>query len=121
VGIQFVPPVGAGFQYRLRLKATPLVDGDAPAFPVGCQLRAEVRAFAAADDLAGALTTQDGTIVRIDDDTIELDFPRSVTGEIDNSTLTFDLVRTDPSPDEWMGIQVRLPVIQPITRPGADA
>jgi hypothetical protein len=115
--IQFVPPVGAGFHYRIRLRAT----GDAPAFPVGCELRAEVRAFSKAAELAGTLTTQAGTILRIDDDTIELNFPGTVTGAIGNSTLTFDLVRTDPSPDIWMGIAVRLPVSQPVTRPGADA
>ncbi len=61
------------------------------------------------------LSTEDGTIVRIDDDTIEVKIPGSATALLTNTSAQLDIVRTDPSPDEWLGLQVSLPVVQPVT------
>lgn len=113
---QEVAPVAQGYAYAFRLKVT----GGDPAFPVGATFRADVRAWPGAP-LAGALTTEAGSLVRIDGDTIEVQLASAVTAAIFNTVAHLDFVRTDLSPDVWMGVQVRLPVVVPITQPGADA
>ncbi|WP_242183050.1 hypothetical protein [Sphingomonas sp. CARO-RG-8B-R24-01] len=116
--IQSVQPIAAGFHYAIRLQAT---GPQSPAFPFGCELMTEVRAYVGAPVSEGILSTANQTIIRVDDDTIELHFPSSMTGGLTNSVAVIDLVRTDPSPDQWMSISVQIPLVRPVTQPGADA
>ena len=112
-----VAPVAQGYAYAFRLKVT----GGAPAFPIGATFRAEVRPYPEAPSPAGTLSTGDGSLVRIDDDTIEVRLAGAVTGAIGNTVAHLDFVRTDLSPDVWIGVQVRLPVVVPITKADAGA
>jgi hypothetical protein len=117
VTLHSAPPVAVGFAYPLRIRAA----GETPAFPAGCAIVAEVRAFAGAAELAGTLSTAGGSLVRIDDDTIELRMPSAITAALGNDTVALDFVRVDVSPDVWLGIQITLPVVKTVTRPGPDA
>lgn len=112
---QSVAPIAKGYAYAIRVRVT----GDEPVFPVGCSVRTELRDYAGANALAAALSTVDGSIVRIDDDTVELRIPGEGTAKIGNSTATFDLVRSDLQPEVWLGVQVTLPVMTPVTEPAA--
>jgi hypothetical protein len=77
-------------------------------------LLADVAVFLGGPAVA-SLSTEAGTIVRIDDDTIEVTIPGAATALLTNTSAQLDIVRTDPSPDEWLGLQVSLPVVQPVT------
>jgi hypothetical protein len=114
--VQYVPPIARGYHYPVD------VGLDAALFPEGCKLRAEIRNFVGAGGMpAGTLTTEDGGITRLDDQTIRLDIKGEMTGRLTNSTAVLDVVRTDLSPDEWLPFQITLPVVKPVTAPGADA
>lgn len=113
-----VPPIAAGYAYAIQVRVT---GAGEPLFPLGSALRADVRAYVGAREPAGTLTSEDGTLVRVDDDTVELRLSGEVTGRIGNSSAVLDLVRTDVSPDQWVGVQVQLPVVEPVTQPGDDA
>ncbi|WP_203310511.1 hypothetical protein [Sphingomonas beigongshangi] len=113
--IQSVPPIAAGYAYRVRLQVT----GEDPVFPVGCRLRAQVRPFVGSTHVAGTLTTENGGITRIDDQTVELELPEALTANIDNDAAWLDLARADLDPDEWIPVQIKLPVITPVTEPEA--
>jgi len=90
------------------------VDGDIGPFPEGCTLIADVAIYAGGTAVA-TLSTDDGTIVRIGDDTIELRIPASATERLTNTTAQIDVVSSGTSPNQWRGLQLSLPVVQPIT------
>lgn len=113
---QTVVPIAKGYAYRTRLRVT----GGEPVFPAGCELRAEVRPYVGSAKLAGTLSTVDGTITRVDDEMVELRLSGTITGAL-GSVAHLDIARVDVSPDEWIGVQVQIPVVIPITVPGADA
>jgi hypothetical protein len=115
MAVQSVLPIAAGYVYKTRLQVT----GEEPVFPVGCQLRAQVRPFVAAAHLAGTLTTENGGITRVDDSTVDLVLSEAITANIGKSKAVLDIVRVDVEPDEWLAVQVTLPVITPITVPEA--
>ena len=108
---QDVTPIAKGYPYAVRVR----VVADQPPFPMGCAIRADVRAFAGSNVIAEALSTLDQTIVRIDDDTIELRISNNGTANIGNISATLDLVRFDMQPEQWIGVQITLPVINPVT------
>jgi hypothetical protein len=112
MAVQSVSPIAAGYVYKVRLQVT----GEEPLFPAGCRLRAQVRPFEAAELVAGILTTENGGIVRVDDMTIDLVMPAELTDAINNDRACLDLARVDVEPDEWLGLALQLPVVEPITR-----
>ena len=111
---QNVPAIARGYPYKARLSVRPIVEGEAQPFPEGCRLLADIALFVGGA-AAATLSTEDGTITRIDDNTVELTVPGEATALLTNTTAQLDLVRTDPSPDEWLGLRLQLPVEQPIT------
>jgi hypothetical protein len=111
---QNVAALARGYPYTIQLQVRPEVDGDISPFPAGCTLIADVAVYAGGTAVA-TLSTDDGTIARIGDDTIELRIPASATERLTNTTAQIDLVRSDTSPDQWLGLQLSLPVVQPIT------
>lgn len=115
--VQLIDPIARGFHYAFQVRVTDVE----PAFPLGCELKAEVRTHLKAATVAGTLTTAAGTLIRLDDDTVELRMTGSITARLDNSSAVLDLVRTDLTPDAWLGVQVVLPVVQPVTAPDAGA
>lgn len=106
--------VARGYPYKARLWVRPDADGETQPFPEGCTLLADIALFVGGPAVA-TLSTEEGTITRIDDDTVEVSIPGAATALLTNTTAQLDLVRTDPSPDEWLGLRVQLPVEQPIT------
>jgi hypothetical protein len=111
---QTVAAIARGYPYKMRLWVSPVSEGEPRPFPEGCSLLADVAVFLGGPAVA-SLSTESGTIVRIDDDTIELTIPGAATALLTNTSAQLDLVRTDPTPDEWLGLQVSLPVVQPVT------
>lgn len=110
--VQPVPPIGRGYPYSFRL-ACP-AESDVVPFPAGCTLLADVALYAGAPAVA-SLSSEGGSIERIDDTTVLLRLSGADTDLLTNTTVVLDLVRTDPSPDEWLGIKVQLPVERPVT------
>ena len=107
-----LPPIGVGYDYSVQVTLP-----DDALFPAGIALRAEVRDFAGATTLAGTLSTGDGSITRVDDHTIILHLPKTLTANLGNTTAATDLVQTNVTPEHWLGIQIFLPVERPITVP----
>ena len=117
---QNVAALARGYPYTIQLQVRPESDGDISPFPEGCTLIADVAIYAGGAAVA-TLSTDDGTIARIGDDTIELRIPAAATERLTNTTAQIDVVRTDTSPDQWLGLQLSLPVIQPITAGRAES
>lgn len=111
---QNVAALARGYPYTIQLQVRPEVDGDTGPFPEGCTLIADVAIYVGGTAVA-TLSTDDGSIVRIGDDTIELRIPAAATALLTETTAQIDLVRSDTSPDQWLGLQLSLPVVQPIT------
>lgn len=111
--IQDGRPISAGYRWRQRV----IVTADEPVFPVGSTFRAQVRAKPNAPDPALAtLTTANGGIVRVDDDTIDLVISGDVTADFPVGSVFLDLVRTDGDEPDPVGVRLEIPVIQPVTR-----
>jgi len=115
VSSQIIHPVVLGYAYPLRVRIS---GGAAPAFPLGCQLQADVRSSLLTVGIAGTLSTADGSIIRVDDDTIDLHMTAATTAAIESDFAVLDFARTDLSPPEWVGVQIELPVIVPATMVG---
>lgn len=112
--VQPVKPIGRGYPYPLRVR----VDGEVPVFPAGISLRADVHNYVGAQARAGTLSTAEGSIERIDDNTIDLTLSKEMTAALANNNLAvLDLVRIVDGADDWMGIRVEIPVEFPITEP----
>jgi hypothetical protein len=107
-----VRPLYVGYQWRITLA----FQSDTPLFPDGTELRATVRAYEGGPVLT-TLTTASGGVTRVDDDrvTIVIDGPLSTGWKA--GSVVFDLIRTDTTPDEHLGIKVKVPVALPITEP----
>lgn len=102
-----VKPVARGFAYSVAVK----VEGEPVPFPAGIGLRADVRDYPEAFAKAGSVSTDAGTITRIDDETIGLDLPATLTARLGNNDIAvLDLIRTDGAREVWMGIRIELPV-----------
>jgi len=114
---QQVPPIARGYPYRQRVIVT---GPGAILFPAGCQLRADVRSTATSALPAGTLTTTDGSIVRVDDATVDIYLSGAITAGLAGAAAHIDFVRTDVSPDEWLDVRLQMPVVVPITAPGSD-
>ncbi len=110
---QLIHPIPQGYAYALRVRIT----GGDPAFPAGCVVRADVRASVDIAGIAGSLSTEDGSLVRIDDDTIEMRLTPAMTLAIANEFAVVDFARIDLSPPLWVGVFIQLPVIVPVTAP----
>jgi hypothetical protein len=108
---QEIPPIARGYAYPLRVRVT----GDEPVFPAGCALRADVRPSIGSPKLAGSLSTDAGTLVRIDDTTVELHLSAALTSAIENDSAVLDFARVDLAQPVWLGVQIKIPVIVPVT------
>lgn len=106
-------PIIAGYEWRQRVRAVAVP----PLFPLGCAITGHVRAStAAADPILATLTTGDGSITRVDDDTVELRLPGTSSAPWRMREVVLDLVRTDLNPDVHLGFRLRVRVAQAVTR-----
>ncbi|UHD44023.1 hypothetical protein LUX29_13150 [Aureimonas altamirensis] len=107
------PPIVPGYAYAIQIE----VAGEDELFPAGCRLLAEIRRFTYSPLLA-RLTTENGGIARIGDNTVEVRLTAAQTSTIDGSVM-LDFVRTDVDPDTYQYVQIRLPALKAVTRPAA--
>jgi len=117
--VQSTPPIARGYPFSFQWNC-PADEGGVVPFPAGCTLLADVALYQGGSKVA-TLSTETGSIVRVDDISIVLLLSASDTAGLTNTTAVVDLVRTDPSPDEWLGLRVKLPVEQPITAPRVNS
>ncbi|WAJ27133.1 hypothetical protein [Antarcticirhabdus aurantiaca] len=108
------PPIVLSYAYTLRIAVTG--QGGDVLFPDGCELRADVRSYPGARSILAELSTQNGGLVRIDDGTIEVRLTAEQTAAIGHSSVVLDLARTDPNPDVYLYVALKIPVQKPVTR-----
>jgi hypothetical protein len=106
------PPIVPGYAYAVQIE----VAGEGELFPAGCRLLAEIRRSTYAPLLA-RLTTENSGLARINGSTVELRLTAEQTAGVNSSSVLMDFVRTDVDPDAYQYVQIRLPVIKPVTRP----
>ena len=111
-------PIARGYSYSAKVTVT--TEDDEAIFPAGCRLAAQFRDYAGAGTVQASATTENGKLSRIDDDTVLIQLDAADMAAMDGSVV-FDLVRTDLSPDQWLGVQVCLPVAAVATQTGGDA
>ena len=105
-------PIVAGYEWRLRVQVTAT-----PArFPVGVALRAQLRTAMGAANALATLSTADGSIARIDNNTIELVIAGSVSASWRSPVIVCDVIRIDLAEPQHGGFRLRIPVVQPVTR-----
>jgi len=113
---QLARPIAAGFADAIQV--TVITETGAPTFPEGCTLRASFREMPGADPLA-TITTEGGGISRVSDATVLLTPSGAATLRFPIGFVWVDFVRTDLAPERWIDVQLRLPVVSPITGPRA--
>jgi hypothetical protein len=103
-----------GYQWGYRIE----VQGQTSAyFPSGCELLAHVKMDKAEPLPRATLTTANGGLTRVDDNTIDIVVTAAQTATLLPGTAVFDIVRTDTSVDVNLGIEGFVTVEQPPTRP----
>lgn len=114
MSVQTGSAIIAGYIWRQRLQVT----AEAPPFPEGVTLRAQVRKSRAATEELATLTTENGGLVRVDDNSIDIVIAGASSTDWRDSVM-LDIVRTDLDDDEHLGIQLTVPVMMPVTWPAA--
>lgn len=113
--------ISAGYDWSIRVQFTDV----ATDFPLGATFRAHVRANVDSKAVLADLTTANGCITRVDNKTIDIKIPgdisktwsvKSAEKPAGLTSVVFDVVRTDLTPDVYLGFQVTIPVARPITR-----
>lgn len=99
----------AGYTYRQRIVT------EAPLFPEGVALTAQVRRTVSDGAVLATLTTG-GSIRRIGDREIEFDIPAAATAGLAGQSVVLDFVRTDLDPPQHLQFTLEIPVHQPVTR-----
>jgi len=108
------PAIIRGLYYP-PLKIT-VTGSDSVIFPAGCGLRAQIRSDLASPEILAELTTENGGITRVSDDTIQIEIMPETTGKARAGSVVLDFVRTDTNPDLYLYVQMTIPVVQPVTR-----
>lgn len=109
---QYARPIVAGYAWAQRVRVTASV----PTFPDGVALTSHIRRTVADPTVMATLSTADGSLVRIDDDTIELRLSPSASAAWKPGTVILDLVRTDLDTPQHLSPRLTVPVVQPVTR-----
>jgi hypothetical protein len=108
------PAIVPTYEYALRVTVEGQGSQDVM-FPAGCKLRAELRAFVGAPTVIAELTTENGGLTRVDDHTVEMRVGADRTASIETKHATVDFARTDPTPDVYLYVQLKIPVLLPVT------
>ncbi|MDV2968698.1 hypothetical protein RZ532_22170 [Nitratireductor aquimarinus] len=104
--------IEAGYPWRLRLEFT-----NSHYFGTQGTFTAHVREHAEDPDTIVELDSANGGVALIDPTTIEIRIP-ATSPEIwpDGKTVVLDIVRTDGSQPEHLGVRLEIPVRTPVTR-----
>lgn len=98
-----------GYPWRMTLQVSSAV----ALFPSAAQFKAHVR-VKPGDRLLATLTTANGKLIRVDDNTIEI-LIDNFTADWKPGKVVLDLVRTDVEPDQHLGIGIEVAVKLPVT------
>ncbi len=108
--VQEGPVILIGYEYRLQLEA------EADLFPEGASFAGQVRSAITALTVVAELSTAAGSVLRVDDHTLEIVLAPEVTANLAPGMVVLDLVRIDLTPDRHLGFVLEVPVALPVTR-----
>jgi hypothetical protein len=107
-----VPQITIGYDWPgVQINVT----AASPVFPTGVLLRADLKTTTATASPIATLTTVHG-LVRIDDYTVGISIPGTITSLLTPGEIMLDIVRTDLTPNQYIGLVITAPVGEPITR-----
>lgn len=109
VTLQEGPLIAQGYPYSLRLEAS------SPVFSASHAYKAQFRVKPAATSALAEITTGSG-ITYVSPTALDFLIPAGATASFPLGEVWTDLVRTDVSPNLFMGFQFSIPVILPVTR-----
>lgn len=115
LSVQEGPVILIGYEYRLQLEA------EAVLFPEGADFAGQLRATITSASVLAELTSSAGSILRLDDRTLEIVLAPEVTASLAPGGIVLDLVRTDLTPDRHLGFVLEIPVVLPVTRLAVSA
>lgn len=107
-----VAPIAIGYPYTVDLA----FETEDEVFASGGAFAAQVRQTAGAPWVIATLTSGEGHLTRVDDQTIRVAFTSAHTALMRGSSVVLDFVRTDTDPDQYLNAQATLPVTLPATR-----
>jgi hypothetical protein len=109
ISVQEGPLVARGYPYSLQIEA------ENPMFSAAHTYKAQVRAKPDATSVLAELTTGSG-ITFISTKALTLAIAANATASFPLGEVWLDIVRTDVTPNLYMGFQFSIPVILPVTR-----
>lgn len=109
ISVQEGPVVAQGYPYSLRIEA------ETPMFSASHAYKAHVRAKPSATERLAEVTSASG-ITFVSESAIDILIPANATASFPLGEVWIDMVRTDVTPNLYMGFQFSVPVIQPVTR-----
>jgi len=104
--------ITAGYEWTIQLNFA----DSAITFPANATFVSQVRRDPNADDVIATLTTANQGVVRVDEKTLNLRISGEMSANWPDRTAYLDVVRTDTTPDQHLGFQLRVPVRRAITR-----
>ena len=113
--VQEGPVILIGYEYRLQLEAA------ADAFSEGASFVGQVRSAITTATVVAELSTAAGSVLRVDNRTLEIILAPEVTANLAPGMVVLDLVRTDLTPDRHLGFVLEIPVVLPVTRLAVSA
>jgi hypothetical protein len=108
--LQEGPVILIGYEYRLQLQA------EADLFPTVASFAGQVRSVISAATVMAELSSGAGSVLRVDERTLEIVLSPAVTASLAPGGVVLDLVRTDLTPDRHLGFLLEIPVALPVTR-----
>lgn len=108
-------PIAIGYRWQQRVSAV-IADSSAALFPSGTTLRAQVRSVKNSPTVLATLTTENGGLARVDDNTFDIFMTSEQTALMAAGHVYLDLARTDIGPD-YFYFMLKIEVLQPVTRP----
>lgn len=102
----------AGYDWTIRLR----LDSETASFPEGSTYVAQVRRAPHVSEVLATMSSADGTIDRVDGNTLDLTLRGSDSEGWPERKAYIDIVRTDIDPPQHLGFRLTVPVKLPITR-----
>lgn len=109
ISVQEGPLVAQGYPYTLR------IESEKSMFSSSHTYKAHVRAKPASNTLLAEVTSGSGISV-VNDKALDITIPANATASFPLGEVWIDMVRTDVTPNLYMGFQFSVPVILPVTR-----
>lgn len=105
------PAIRPGYPWSLQIE-TP----QTAFFPSSMKISGQFRAQAGAAQVLASISTEQGGVVRITDQKIELRLTPQQTAQMEAGVVVFDLIRTDTDPKRHLYIEITVPVRTSITQ-----